>query len=63
MDAMMVDEKASKQVASLVVNWAKMKAEGMVDSSAVQMVEYLDDMTVVWLVAMMDVLKVSPMVE
>ena len=63
MDAMMVDEKASKQVASLAVNWAKMKAEGMVDSSAVQMVEYLDDMTVVWLVAMMDVLKVSPMVE
>jgi len=40
-----------------------MKAEGMVDSSGVQMVEYLDDMTVVWLVAMMDVLKGSPMVE
>ena len=63
MDAMMVDEKASKQVASLAVNGAKMKAEGMVASSAVQMVDYLDDMTVVWLVAMMDVLKVSPMVE
>ena len=47
----------------MAVNWAKMKAEGMVDSSAVQMVEYLDDMTVVWLVAMMDVLKVSLMVE
>ena len=27
------------------------------------MVEYLDDMTVVWLVAMMDVLKDFPMVE
>jgi len=40
-----------------------MKAEGMADSSGVKMVEYLDDMTVVWLVAMMDVLKDFPMVE
>jgi hypothetical protein len=63
MDAMMVDETASKQAASLAVNWVEMKAEGTVDSSAVQMVEYLDDMTVVWLVAMMDVLKVESMVE
>ena len=63
MDTMMVDETASKQAASLAVNQVKMKAEGMVDSSDVKMVEYLDDMTVVWLVAMMDVLKVSPMVE
>jgi hypothetical protein len=47
----------------MAVNWVKMKAEGTVDSSVVQMVEYLDDMTVVWLVAMMDVLKVSLMVE
>ena len=62
-DAMMVDETALKQAASLAVNWVKMMAEGTVDSSVVQMVEYSDDMKVACLVSMMDVLKAVSMVE
>jgi hypothetical protein len=62
-DAMMVDETALKQAASLAVNWVKMKAEGTVDWSVVQMVEYSGDMKDACLVAMMDVLKAVSMVE
>jgi len=40
-----------------------MMAEGTVDSSVVQMVEYSDDMKVACLVAMRDVLKAVSMVE